>query len=471
MLKSEIKNKILDVFKKQQSQALVVGASSYKERIKKLNRLLYAVEKTYRPQIKEALYKDFKKPYTESDLTEIYVVTSEIKFAKKNLYKWMDKQRVPTPMSLFGGSSWTKYQAKGCCLIISPWNFPFNLTFCPLVSAIASGNVVIIKPSEMTPHTSRVMQNIIEAIFDEDEVAMFEGDVEVSQELLKLPFNHMFFTGAPAIGKIVMKAAAEHLASVTLELGGKSPTIIDQTANIKQAAKRIAWAKFINNGQSCIAPDYILVHESKKEALIDALKENLEKLFGEDVLQSESYCRIVNERHFNRVNQYLKNSIKKGAQVVYGGQTLAKENFISPTLVLDMKDDSDLLQEEIFGPVLPIKTYTKLEEVINYINTKEKPLALYIFSKSHKNTQHVIKYTRAGGTCINNCLLHFSNHNLPFGGDNNSGIGKTHGFYGFKEFSNERAFYKQNFSSFIEFLFPPYNLMKQKLSDFTIKWF
>ena len=468
--KTDSSNKYFKLFNTQKENQYNIGNTTYKQRIKKLNAIKNAVENTYREKIKQALYDDFKKPFTETDLTEIYPVVGEIKFAKSNLKSWMKRQKVETPLALIGSSSWYKYESKGVCLIISPWNFPLNLTFGPLVSAIAAGNTVILKPSEMTPNISGVMAEIISDLFDKNEVALVEGEVEVSQELLKLPFNHIFFTGSPNVGKIVMKAAAEHLASVTLELGGKSPTIIDETANLKTAAKKIAWGKFMNSGQTCIAPDYLLIQESIKDDFIKELKIQLKVFFTDDAANSDSISRVVNKKHFNRLINHLEDAQSNHATIEIGGKNNSEDNFIEPTVVSNLPEEASLLQEEIFGPILPIKTYKTTQEAIDYINSKEKPLALYIYSKSKKNTDFIISNTRAGSTCINNNVIQYSNHNLPFGGSNNSGIGKSHGIFGFQEFSNMRSVLKQHTIGSIELLFPPYNNFKKKLANFTIKW-
>jgi len=464
-------NRYFDLFKKQKENQYKVANTSYKERIKKLMSIKQALEVTYKEQIRKALYNDFKKPFAETDLTEIYQIVGEIKHAKKYLRSWMSNHKVSTPLALLGTSSWYKYEPKGVCLIISPWNYPINLTFDPLVSAIAAGNTAIIKPSELTPNTSGVMAKIIKDLFDEKEVALIEGEVETSQELLKLPFNHIFFTGSPKVGKIIMEAAAKNLCSVTLELGGKSPTIIDETANIKSAVKKTVWGKFLNNGQTCIAPDYILINDKVKEEFVKEFKINLKHFFTKDTISSNSICRIVDSNHFNRLMKLLEDAKSKNAVIEIGGERKAKENYISPTLISNLPNDASLLQDEIFGPILPIKTYKTLEDAVTYINSKEKPLSLYIYSKSNKNIDYVLNNTRAGSTCINNNLLHASNHYLPFGGANNSGMGKSHGFFGFQEFSNTRSVLKYNFKGFTENFYPPYTRAKQKLIDLAIKWF
>ncbi len=464
-------NPYFELFSKQKANQYILGKTTYNQRVKTLTALQRAIEITYRAQIQEALFKDLGKPKIEAELSEVYQIIADIKYVKKHLHRWMRKQKVNTPLSLLGSSSYYIYEPKGVCLIISPWNFPFNLTFGPLVSAIAAGNTVIIKPSEITPQSSALMAKIIADVFTEDEVALIEGDVEASTQLLKLPFNHIFFTGSPQVGKIVMTAAAKNLASVTLELGGKSPTIIDKTANIDMAAKKIVWGKYLNAGQICVAPDYVLIDKSIKSGFIEACKKWIEQFYTEQPEQSDSYARIVTNKHFERLKSHIENAESLNANIEAGGDVDSNSKYIAPTIISNLTEDASLLQEEIFGPILPIVTYTTLDEAIDYINAKERPLALYIYSKNRANTNKVIQNTRAGGTCINNNILHYSNHKLPFGGVNNSGIGKSHGFYGFQAFSNERAVLKQHTFGVTELLFPPYTGFKEKLARFTIKWF
>jgi aldehyde dehydrogenase (NAD+) len=459
------------IFKLQQAHQYTVAKTTARERKAKLKRLQEALF-AHKQEIRDALYADFRKHPSEVDLTEIFPVTSEIKHTVRHLSKWTRPHRVKTPLSMFGTSSYIHYEPKGLALIIAPWNFPITLTFGPLVSAMAAGNCVIVKPSEHTPHASRVTKSIIEEVFDEGEVAVVEGGIETSTALLALPFNHIFFTGAPAIGKVVMEAAAKHLASVTLELGGKSPTIVDETANIDAAARRIAWAKFTNNGQICIAPDYLFVHESKKDELLQKLRENIELSYGRDARRSESYARVVNHRHYQRVSSYIEDAKQRGATVAYGGGTDGSEDYIEPTVLTDVDPSSSVMTEEIFGPVLPVYTYKSLDEPIAAINAKEKPLALYIYSKNRSNIRRIIENTRAGGTCINHSAVHFFQHNLPFGGSNNSGIGKGHGFFGFEAFSNPRGVFKQwSPLSAIELMRAPFTKLKQTLIDLSIKYF
>lgn len=463
--------RIHQIFEAQKNNRSNIANTSADERIAKLRKLHKSIL-DHKKEIRDALYSDFKKHPSEVDLTEIYPVTGDIKHTISHLRKWMRPEKVSTPMALMGSSSWIHYEPKGICLIISPWNFPINLTFGPLVSAIAAGNCVILKPSEHTPQSSIVMGKIIAELFDENEVALLSGGIETSKALLELPFNHIFFTGAPSIGKVVMAAAAKHLASVTLELGGKSPTIVDETANLKAAAKRIAWAKCLNNGQICIAPDYIFVHESKKDELISLLDQNIKTMYGDSIGQSDSYCRIVNNKHYHRLKSYIDDALTHDATIERGGLMNDQEDFIEPTIVSHVDAEMELMMNEIFGPVLPIITYKDLSEVIGKINEKEKPLALYIYSKKKKNINHIINNTSAGGTCINHSAIHFFNNNLPFGGVNNSGIGKAHGEFGFKAFSNDRGILKQwSPMSAIENMMPPYTDLKQKMIDLSIKYF
>lgn len=464
-------NPFLQIFQKQQQHQYVVGNTSVKERIRKLNSLKKAIEVTYRSKIHEALKKDLNKSITETDLTEIYPVTSEIKFIKKHLWHWVKKQSAPTPLSFFGASSYTKFEPKGVCLIISPWNFPLNLTFGPLVSAIAAGNTIILKPSEMTPHTSALMKTMVQDLFDDRVVALVEGEVETAQHLLNLPFNHIFFTGSPAVGKIVMKAAAAHLSSVTLELGGKSPAIIDESANLTTTANRLIWGKLVNCGQTCIAPDYVIIKEDLLSEFTNLCIKAIESYYSKNIEASNSYGRIVNQKHFQRLKNLIDEAVSQGAKIAYGGNSNTVDNYIQPTLITSCNTEMKIMQEEIFGPVLPIITYKDASEILNQINTNLKPLALYVFSNRKSFIDNIIKNTRAGTTVINNNLIQFNNHHLPFGGSNNSGIGKSHGFYGFKEFSNERAFMKQHFKGISEFVTPPYTNLKEKIAALTVKWF
>ncbi len=464
-------NHIDSVFKAQKANQYAIGSTTASERKAKLKKLLDTVLK-YRTQIQEAAYKDFKKAAPEVDLTEVYVMTTELKHTISNLAYWMNPKSVGVPVTQLGTHSYIHYEPKGVVLIASPWNFPFNLTIGPLTSAVAAGNCVMIKPSENTPNASALMKKMLAEVFPESEVAVFEGEAEVAQYITKLPFNHIFFTGSPSLGKKVMKAAAENLCSVTLELGGKSPVVVDETASIKIAAKRIAWAKYMNNGQVCISPDYLYVHEKVKNEFLKYFKQYVTEFYGQKPEQSYDYNRIVNSRQFDRLNGYLTEAKANGAVVEMGGEVDAEQNYIAPTVLSNVSANSTIMQEEIFGPLLPLITFKNIEEAITHIQKNEKPLAMYIYSHSSQAIKQLINQTRAGGTVVNHNALHFFNQELPFGGSNNSGIGKGHGKYGFEAFSNARAVLKQ-WSPFnvLDILTPPYTGWKQKVIDLTIKYF
>ncbi len=449
----------------------IVNNSSARTRIKKLKKLKEIILKN-RVKIKEALKKDFKKNPSEVDLTEIFPVVSEINFTINNLRKWMKDEYVRTPLTLLGSKSFIRYEAKGVVLIITPWNFPINLSFISLINALSAGNSILIKPSEITSETSYVIKDIIEESFDEKEVSVVLGGVDLAKEILKLKFNHILFIGSPTIGSEVMKSASVHLSSVTLELGGKSPTVIDKNCDLNKAAKRVVWAKLINNGQVCIAPDYVLIHEDIKNKFIKLVINNIKKFYGDNVNNSESYCRIVNKNHFKRLKNLIDDSLKKNSKILYGGKTDSNENYIEPTLIENIDKDSKIFNEEIFGPILPIFTFKKIDEAIRFINKKNKPLALYIFSSDNKNISKVLGETSSGGVCINHNTLHYSNYNLPFGGIGNSGFGRCHGEFGFKELSNKKSIFKQ-FLPFspTDILMPPYNTFKQKIINLILKYF
>ena len=465
-----LRTEIRRVFDRQRAHRLTMGATTARERIERLDRLHEALLR-YRDELRRAVYADFRKPAVEFDSSELFVVTSEIKFVKKNLRRWMRDQTVPTPLTVLGSKSWIRYESKGTCLIIAPWNYPMQLLMGPLVSCIAAGNTAILKPSEMTPHTSAVLARLVKEVFPENEVTLFEGDKDTAQELLALPFDHIFFTGAPAIGKIVMRAAAKHLTSVTLELGGKSPTVVDRSADLDAAARRITWAKFLNKGQTCIAPDYVYVHAAVRDAFLAKVRAHIQTFYGEDAARSDSYARMVNQRHFERVAGYLDESVRAGATIVAGGSTQASDDFIAPTVVTDVPTDSALMEEEIFGPVLPVNSFTDLQEVIDVINARPKPLSMYIYSNNRKNVDRLLALTRAGATAINHSIVQYMNHHLPFGGANNSGIGNSHGWWGFDAFSDKRAVYKQLLPSATQMLMPPYDGAKQRLVDLLVRWF
>lgn len=431
--------------------------------------------KANRTAIHEALYADLHKPSAESDATEIIPALTEVQHTLAHLDDWMKPRKVDAPVTLLGTRSVIQYEPKGVCLIISPWNYPFNLAVGPLISALAAGNTAIVKPSEFAPHTASLIRRMAEELFTPDEVMVFEGGPDVSQKLLSLPFDHIFFTGSPAVGKIVMKAAAENLASVTLELGGKSPVVVTPSAQVNMAARRIAVAKFINNGQTCLAPDYVLVHESLFSSFIEALKNETLRLFtenGKSLEESPHYARIVNQRHFQRLQRLIEDAVNHGAVTELAGPMNDARNFMHPFILSNVPEDALLMQEEIFGPVLPVLTYNNLEEALQLINQKPKPLALYVFGSDKAEHNKIISETSSGAVCVNDCAIHFLHINLPFGGVNHSGIGKAHGFYGFQAFSNEKPVLVQRKGlTTVSFFYPPYTQKVKQLTNWLIRLF
>ena len=433
-----------ELFARQQRSARKRKKSTVAERIERLVTLKNTLT-DHSEAILQALYDDFKKPRAEAEL-EISPIISEIDFAVASLEQWMQPEIVPTPDAMGGSAAISKiiYEPKGVCLLMTPWNYPVLLTFRPLVSCMAAGNTAIIKPSELTPHTSAIIHQIVESAFDEDEIAVVEGGAEVATELLKLPFHHIFYTGGSRVGKIVMKAAANYLASVTLELGGKSPAILDDSADLADAAGKIAWGKYFNCGQTCIAPDYVLVSETRKDEFLVTMKATIQAMYGADGPGADSpgYARMVNETHYRRVKNLLDEAVQNGANVVTGGKTDDTENYIEPTLLSDVTADHAIMKEEIFGPVLPVLTYRNLEEAIDFVNESERPLALYVFGKDKQAIEQVIGSTTAGGSVVNHVIMHYFSPFLPFGGVGNSGTGRAHGHHGFMDFSNLRPVFQ-----------------------------
>jgi aldehyde dehydrogenase (NAD+) len=426
-------------------------------RIRKLEN--YLLDKNNKTKFITALYEDLRKPEEESIANELVPVLMNISHIKKHLNQWMSSEKVDSPISLTGLSSYIKYEPKGIVLILSPWNYPFQLTLNPLLYAIAAGNAVVLKPSEFSQGTSGFVSQMVKSLYNENEVAVLEGESEMATALLELPFNHIFFTGSPAVGKIVMKAAAVNLTSITLELGGKSPVIVDETYNIKTAAYQIAWGKTMNAGQTCIAPDYLLIHESKKVEFINYYRNAITKFYNSDnasIEQSPYLARIINSRNVDRIKLLLEDALSKGAKVVCGGEIDSEKLYIAPTILDDVTTDMKIMQEEIFGPILPLISYTRNEDAVALINSLPKPLAFYILSKSKANTNYFLNNSSAGGTCINELMLTTVNQNLPFGGVNNSGFGKSNGKYSFIDFSNERGVIKRKWGT-LSMLYPPYN--------------
>jgi len=431
-----------------------------KERINNIKKIeSFILNPDNHNKIANALAKDLKKSNEEVISTEITPVILTIKSVCKNLRRWMLDEHVPSPLTMAGMSSYIKYEPKGHVLIMSPWNYPFQLTINPLIYALAAGNAITLKPSEISFNTSAMLKEMMIELFTENEVSLIEGDVAIATELLEKPFHHIHFTGSPTVGRIVMKAASKNLTSVTLELGGKSPVILDKTVNVKSAAQKIAWAKCLNSGQTCIAPDYALIHESKLHSFLDEFEATINKFYNPEnkgIQESPDYCRIINERNHKRIISLIDNAVEKGAKKVIGGESDSNDKYIPPTVLINVNSDMEIMNEEIFGPVLPIITYNEINEVIEQIHQLPTPLALYIMSNSSKNIDHIMNNTTAGGTAINELMMTSVNPNLPFGGKNNSGIGKSNGKHGFVDFSNERGVVKRKWGN-LKIIYPPYS--------------
>lgn len=404
------------------------------EMLRTLQRLIQNNEQ----DLMDALKADLNKSEFDSYLTEIGIVLEEIRFTLKHLRKWAKPRKVKSTLVTFGSRGYIYPEPYGVALVIAPWNYPFQLAVAPLVGAIAAGNCAILKPSELTPQTSAVLSRLISENFPEEYIKVIEGGVETSTTLLKEKFDYIFFTGSVSVGKIVMEAAAKNLTPVTLELGGKSPCIVHEDANIKLAAKRIAWGKFINAGQTCVAPDYLFVHSRIREEFLDALREAVRELYGEDVGTTGNFTKIVSEKHFNRLVSFLDNGT-----TFLGGKYHMNSLTIEPTILENISWEDEIMKDEIFGPILPIIEYNQLQEMINVINSRSKPLALYIFSESEEIQGTLINNISFGGGCINDTVYHLSSPYLPFGGVGESGIGAYHGKGSFDVFSHKKSILKQ----------------------------
>ena len=456
-----------------QARAPALRAEDYAARRQRLGQLADWLL-AHRIDIQQALHQDFQKPPEETDLTEIWPSLTEARHARRHLKQWLAARRVGAPLALLGTRAWVQPEPKGVVLIISPWNYPFYLAIDPLVSAIAAGNAVVIKPAEQTPATSALLRQLAEALFRPDEVLVLEGGKDVATELLRLPWNHIFFTGSPAIGKIVMHAAAEHLSGVTLELGGKSPAIVDATANLRDAAEKLVWGKFLNAGQTCVAPDYLLVQASVRDQLIAELQAAIQRYYNADgagLKQSKALARIVNGHHFRRLAALLEDAEARGATVAQGGGVDEHQRYIEPTILTDVPVEAAILQEEIFGPLLPVLTFEHLPEAAAYVNARLPPLAQYVFTGSADNRRYLLGSIAAGGAAVNETIIQLAHPDLPFGGVGNSGLGKAHGHAGFLAFSNEKAVLEQRIGlTGIKQFYPPYTARVQRLLGWLLKY-
>lgn len=418
-----------------------------RESLQKLYRMIEGSE----TRIAEALQKDLRKSVTESYIGEIALTLDETKFALKHLSSWMRPKKFTTPLTQWPGKTFLYSEPLGTILVIGPWNYPFQLLIAPLIGAIAAGNTAVLKPSEIALHTSRCVTELIGKTFSPEFISVVEGGVETSQALLEERWDHIFFTGGTQIGRVVMQSAAKYLTPVTLELGGKSPCIVDKETDLKVTARRIAWGKFFNAGQTCVAPDYVLVPKQLKLALIEEIKESVDHFFGADPLLSPDYARIVSDRHYQRLKGFLGEG-----KIAFGGKCVDAERFISPTLLMNVEMGQKIMQEEIFGPLLPILEYDSLDQAIAFVKAREKPLALYFFSNHKENAQRVLREISFGGGCVNDTLVHLANPRVPFGGVGESGMGAYHGQSSFEAFSHKKSVLKRGFFPDIRLRYPPY---------------
>ncbi|HEX2077598.1 MAG TPA: aldehyde dehydrogenase family protein [Longimicrobium sp.] len=436
------------------------------ERIARLRRLRTAVL-AHRQALYDGVWADFRKSAPEFEVTEMQIVLGEIGHTIRHLRAWMRPRRVPTPPLLTGTTGRVRFEPRGQVLVLAPWNYPFQLFFGPLAAAVAAGNTVIVRPSEKVPATAAAMARIVAEAFPEDEVGVVTGGIPTAEALLELPFDHIFFTGSTAVGRRVMHAAAEHLATVTLELGGKSPAIVDRSADVAQAAERIVWGKFMNAGQTCVAPDYVLVHDADREAFVAAARDTVARMYGagdEGPRASQDFARIVDRPAFDRLRGALERTVAEGARVEAGGRMDADERYVAPTILTGVRPDAPLMREEIFGPILPVLTVRSTDEAMAFVNARPRPLALYLFSRDRRTTERVLRGTTAGGTIVNHVNCHLANPDLPFGGVGESGQGNYHGFAGFRAFSHERSVLHAGRWSLAPLYYPPFGPRMRRLA-------
>jgi aldehyde dehydrogenase (NAD+) len=440
------------IYSRQQAFFESGATRSYSFRKQQLKKIRDGVKK-YEDRIMEALSKDFRKPAFESYGTEIGPLLTEIRHTLGTLKNWMRPKRIGTPLPFLPSSSWTYSDPLGITLIISPWNYPFLLMMRPLISSIAAGNTMILKPSEISAHTAAVITEMIREFFDDEYIAVLNGDGEaVGNELLNnYHFDHVFFTGSVRVGRSIMQMAAKHLSPVTLELGGKSPCIVDKEVDIDFAAKKIAWGKLLNAGQTCVAPDYLLLHEDVKDKFLASFREIVQQMYGPDPKQSPDFARIISDRRYEALVKYLGNG-----EILFGGETDPSERYIAPTVIMNAGKDDAIMKEEIFGPILPVIVYRNREEVIQHIAEHPYPLALYVFSSNKRTAEYYIENIRFGGGCVNNTLIHLGNPDLPFGGVGTSGIGQYHGEHGFDTFSKVKSIMKTPTWVDVPLWYPPY---------------
>lgn len=463
-------NPTADLFRAAVAFAPQAGATTVAQRRAALARLKKTVL-AHREDFHRALREDLGRPEVETDLSEIYAVTSLVDYVSGKLAVWTRTERVPSPLTLWPAKAEIRHESKGAVLVMAPWNFPVNLSLSPVVYAVAAGNAVVLKPSEVAPATAELLANVVREAFPEGWVRTVQGDADTAKSLLEHPWNHIFFTGGPSIGKTVMAAASKHLTSVTLELGGKSPVFLDPSFPVERAAKLLAWAKSMNAGQICIAPDYVLVPRDRMGDLVHAFAHALKKLYGDRLADNPDYTRIINERHWARLQAWHEDAVGACAQVWQPEPADVSKRFFPPTLYLDPDPSCSISCEEIFGPLLPLIPYDKLEDAIAYVNAKERPLVTYVLSENKAFQERTVNETRAGATVVNDFIIHYMHHDLPFGGVNHSGIGKSHGIWGFREFTNARPVVRRRWGlNPTLYLAPPYTGWKKRLVSALLRW-
>lgn len=446
-------NNYEEILKSQKKYKSQLGNISIKDRIEALQNLKITIKK-YENEIINALYEDLGKSQFEAFTTEVGFIYRSINYAVKNIKRWNKIKKVKNDAAQLPGKSYIYNSPYGCILIIGPYNYPFQLSIEPLIGAIAGGNTAVIKPSEFTPNVEKILVKIIKETFDKNYVDIITGDYRVNSELLDLPFDYIFFTGSVNVGKIVMEKASKHLTPVTLELGGKSPVIVDNTAKLDVAVKRIVWGKFSNAGQTCVAPDYILVHEDIYDKFLEKCKNAVKEFYAENIKENRDYGRIINDRHMKRLSSILQ---KDSEKILFGGEIDIQNRYISPTILGNVTYIDEVMKDEIFGPIMPIIKYKDMKDIEFYLDKYENPLALYVFSENKNFSEKIINNFTFGGGCVNDTISHVASVYLPFGGVGKSGIGRYHGYSSFKTFTYEKGIVKKSSKINIKLVFPPYN--------------
>lgn len=458
-----------NIVQRQQARAAAgTSAAERRERLLRLRRVVVA----RREEIVAALGRDFRRSPFESDVAEYQHVLQEIDQAVRGVRRWMRGSRARSPLVLFGTTSRVVYEPRGSVLIMAPWNYPFGLVVNPLVAAIAAGNGAVVKPSERAPATEALVASLVAETFDPTEVAVVTGGVDVAARVLEAPFDHFFFTGSTRVGRLVMTAAARHLATVTLEMGGKSPAIVDASADLRAAAEAIAWGKFFNAGQTCLAPDFVLVHQDVHDRFVRELSAAVTRFYGDDDARrtTSDYGRIIDAAHYERLVLLVRDTVAQGATLAFGGRYDAAERYVAPTLLTDVTPTMAAMQEEIFGPVLPVLRFATPAEAVTLARPNGKPLGSYIFARNRAVIDVLVSDIPAGGTVVNNTLLHYANSDLPFGGVGASGMGRYHGFHGFLEMSHARAVVRQRRPALSRLLHPPYRGRLHAVVRRVIPW-